>query len=306
MAGNSGASAGHQLGQIVGNWFEEHIALPLLDDVAGELDLYCDSRFKTRSCRGDKLIWPDADGNEVDYDFVYELEGNADTRGIPVAFFETFWRRGSRHSKDKARDDSGKLLGMRDAYATARLLGIVAAGDFTNPAKDLVRSRGISLFYTSKDKIVASWQDHGVGIDYPDKLPEEEKREIVSTARQQIEANPALLGQIATSVFERIGPTELRSFSQRVAGQIGATPQEYRVYIIDREALRFQTRDGIDSFLAGSEPEAISDPERLYGYEVVFGDGDSFLRDDLHWDEVQALHSQLDRLVDHMEQLARR
>ena len=56
-----------------------------------------------------KIQWKDEDGNTVDFDFVLELDGTPDSVGVPVAFVECFWRRGSRHSKDKARDDSGKL-----------------------------------------------------------------------------------------------------------------------------------------------------------------------------------------------------
>ena len=94
--------------------------LPLLQKVAERLKLYLDCRFRKRKARtSDKIIWKDEDDNEVDYDFVMELDGTDETRGIPVAFFECFWRRGARHSKDKARDDSGKLMPMRDVHPTA-------------------------------------------------------------------------------------------------------------------------------------------------------------------------------------------
>src|SRR5690349_3555665 len=116
-----GASSGHRLGQIVGNWYEQHVARPVLQDVASRLALHCESRWTA----GESVAWEDADGNSVDYDFVFELRRDPTERGIPVAFFETFWRRGARHSKDKARDDSGKLVYMRDTYPTARALAIV-------------------------------------------------------------------------------------------------------------------------------------------------------------------------------------
>jgi hypothetical protein len=115
-------SAGHKLGQIIGDWYEEYFALPLLTNIANRLNLFVDSRFVTRSCRGEKILWEDDDGNAVDYDFVMELDGTATSLGTPVAFFETFWRRGSRHSKDKARDDSGKLLPMKSTYPTASIM----------------------------------------------------------------------------------------------------------------------------------------------------------------------------------------
>ena len=118
MADKEHASAGHKLGQLVGDWFEQYFVLPLLQKVAAALKVYLDHRFRSRTARGDSLTWKDADGNEVDYDFVMELDGTEEALGIPVAFFECFWRRGSRHSKDKARDDSGKLLPMREVYPT--------------------------------------------------------------------------------------------------------------------------------------------------------------------------------------------
>jgi hypothetical protein len=150
------SSSGHKLGQIVGDWFEEYIATYVLQEIADKLGLYLDHRFKKRSHRGEKILWQDLDGNEVDYDFVLELNGSGNVQDIPIAFFETFWRRGARHSKDKAPDDSGKLLPMRSTYPTARVLGIISAGDFTKPAQELVRSRCIDLFYVPKEQIWAT------------------------------------------------------------------------------------------------------------------------------------------------------
>lgn len=299
------ASAGHQLGQVVGNWFEEYVALPVLEGVADHLGLFCDTRFKARTCRGDKLIWQDADGNEVDYDFVFELGGTETHRGIPVAFFETFWRRGSRHSKDKARDDSGKLLGMRDSFPTARLLGIVAAGDFTGPAQQLLHSRDIDLFYISKNKIVSAWAANGITIDYDDKSEEPIKEAIARSAKDAVDAQPGLYVDIAASLFGLVGAAERKAFEDRVAGRIGATPQHYVVYVVDRSSHQFETRGSIDGFLSSPEPPpGLAGASRSYAYEVTFGDGDAFRRDDLDWEELRDLHASLDQLVDHMEELA--
>ena len=307
MATVEGASAGHQLGQVVGNWFEQYVALPLLESVAAQLGLYCDSRFKQRPCRTDKLIWKDADGNGVDYDFVFELDGTSSAQGIPVAFFETFWRRGSRHSKDKARDDSGKLLGMRDAYPTARLLGIVAAGDFTGPAQQLLLSRDIDLFYTSKAKIVSAWKDNAVVIDYDDKSPEQTKAEIAQAAKHALTSDPGLAQKIAETLVSKIGAADRKAFEDRVSGRIGATPQQYRLLVVDKWGHDFDTRAEITEFLQGAEPSLHGNKgERFYGYEVVFGAGDIFQRDDLDWTGVRKLHNDLERLVAHMEGLAQK
>jgi len=172
---NKNASSGHKLDQLIGNWYEEYFVLPLLKKVGRSLELFVDSRFVNRKVREGKIIWDDLDGNSVDYDYVLELGGSDNHLGIPVAFIECFWRRGTRHSKDKARDDSGKLMPMRETYPTARFLGIVSAGDFTKPARELVRSRDIDLFYVPKEKIVNAFDSCGLIMDYPDKLPEDEK-----------------------------------------------------------------------------------------------------------------------------------
>lgn len=72
------ASAGHKLGQLVGDWFEEYLALPLLQRVSDHLHLYLDHRFRARKSRiGEKIIWKDVEENGVDYDFVMELGGTS-------------------------------------------------------------------------------------------------------------------------------------------------------------------------------------------------------------------------------------
>lgn len=55
MPSNNMASSGHRLGQVIGDWYEEYFALPLLTKIAKGLELFVDSRFKKRSCRRDKF-----------------------------------------------------------------------------------------------------------------------------------------------------------------------------------------------------------------------------------------------------------
>lgn len=221
------SSAGHKLGQLVGDWFEEHFVRPLLLKVANHLNLYLDQRFRTRSCRTtDKILWKDEDGNAVDYDFVMELDGTDTEFGIPVAFFECFWRRGARHSKDKARDDSGKLLPMREVYPTARFLGIVAGGDFTAPARTLVQSRKIDLFYVPKGKIVSAFGKHSLQIDYPDRLAEEQKAVLADAFEKGL--TDAVKREVADTLRELVGEVSLNSYVDRVRAALGALPQEIR------------------------------------------------------------------------------
>lgn len=297
------ASAGHQLGQLVGDWLEDHFTSPLLQRAATVLRLYLDHRRQGRACRGDKVLWRDEDGNSVAYDFVMELDGTNERLGVPVAFSETFWRRGSRHSKDKARDDSGKLMPMKDTYPTAQFAGIVAGGDFTKPAVQLVKSRGIDLLLIPKGKVVAAFAKHAVQIDYPDKLPEPQKAQLVAAFRAKV--NDAVKAQVADELRAMIGEASLDSYVDRIKGALGALPQEIRI-AARRTAVpaSFESIEDASAFL--------QDPHFDFGtatddylYEITFADGREFERSVPTLADLRFLHAQTERLGEHVASLTR-
>lgn len=208
------ASSGHFLGQVVGDWWEKYVIKPQLDVIAKDLGLFADSRFAKRSCRGDKIHWNDTAGNAVDYDFVLELDGNLEKIGTPVAFLESFWRRGARHSKDKARDDTNKLLPMSETYPTARFLAIAACGEFTQPARDYVKSRGIHLFFVPKKSIIQAFKTVGVEIDYDDSATEIDKNRIADKARGILEERTYDLA--AKNLIDIVGQGSFKAFLIRL------------------------------------------------------------------------------------------
>jgi hypothetical protein len=295
---NEISSAGHKLGQLVGDWFEEFFVFPLLTKVANELDLFLDNRFVDRPARGEKIEWEDNEGNAVDYDFVLELNGRADKRGIPVAFVECFWRRGARHSKDKARDDSGKLLPMGETYPTARFLGIVAAGDFTEPARDLVRGREIDLFYIPKDKVVQAFSDNDLAMDYPDSATEGYK----STLAGQFEVafTKAKHRAVAHTLTTLVGAAATASYVHRVRARLSALPQEIRLILRhESRPLVFRTVGEVTEFLK-TPSFRMDDPRESYLYQVTYSDGTEFERSVVSVDDLRTLHGQIQALADHM------
>lgn len=301
MTKKSRSSSGHKLGQLVGDWFEEQVAVALLEAVADELGLYLDHRFKNRKCRTGKIIWSDLDDNDVDYDFVLELGGNISEKGIPLAFFETFWRRGSRHSKDKARDDSGKLMPMRDTYPTARVLGIISAGDFTKPAQELVRSRSIDLFYIPKAKICAAWQDCGVEMDYVDSASEAVKSKIANdavkslTAKKKVEIHQKLIDVVGKPVFD--------SYIQRIVAGIAAVPIQYHITpIFVGEEVVFSNYLDAEKFLKKEHSNTKLDKtSALHNYRVVFSDGSLFERGHLKSQSALDLHSSVGQVAKYFQ-----
>jgi len=299
---NKNASSGHKLGQLIGDWYEEYFVLPLLKKAADALDLFVDSRFIEREVRDGKILWKDIDENSVDYDFVLELGGTREKLGAPVAFIECFWRRGARHSKDKARDDSGKLMPMRDTYPTARFLGIVSAGDFTKPARDLVISREIDLFYVPKDKIVNAFSSCGLIMDYPDKLAEDDKAKIVEKFDQEFDNKKK--EEVQACLLKLIGDAAINSYVDRLRARLSALPQEIRFILRqDSSPIVFESISDASKFLE-SPNFNMNAPTESYLYQITYSDGTEFEKavDDI--EILKELHEQITQLTNHMNELA--
>lgn len=297
------SSAGHRLGQVVGDWWETQVMYPLLKEVATSLNLFLDNRVVQRSCRNDKVQWADVEGNFVDYDYVLELNGSADSKGIPVAFLESFWRRGARHSKDKARDDTNKLLPMRDTYPTARFLAIAACGEFTEPAREYVRSRNVELFFISKEKIIEAFSSIGATIDYPDSLPEPKKRELV----RDLESKFTLANQKLAAVNLRkfAGQNAFNSFKQKIHSSLTSTPQEIRIYSLARFGpIVFNSIESASDFLSKPNPTFPANSKiAQYEYEVTFSDGSEFSREIRNFNDVVKVNNDILLLVNHFNKL---
>lgn len=287
---------------MIGDWWEEYVALPLLESVAKRLDLYLDCRFKERSCRGEKILWKDIDGNDVDYDFVLELGGSADKQGIPVAFVETFWRRGSRHSKDKARDDSGKLLPMRNTYPTARFVSILALGDFTAPAKQYVSSRDIKLFYIPKAKAVEAFKKNNLIIDYPDKMVEPEKLKLVEKFEKDFTEKAK--SAVEKALKESVGLSSFKAYQDDFNAALSALPQEIRIVrsLHSVPVVFTNIRDAAEFLKTPTFGDDVD--STTYHYYVQYSDGSDFDRELGTIEEVRALNEQLAVLANHMERLA--
>lgn len=295
------SSAGHKLGSLIGDWFEEFFVFPLLTQVAAQLKLFLDSRFVERSARGDRIIWRDEEGNSVDYDFVLELGGSAEQIGIPVAFIECSWRRGSRHSKDKARDDTGKLLPMRETYPTARFLGVVWAGDLTDPAREFVRTRDIDLFYAPKQKVIDAFSKSDIAIDYSDTASEEAKQAIASAFESRFTARRRKA--IARTLVELIGQAAIKSYVDRVRARLSALPQEIRLILRHESApLIFRSLEEVSEFLS-ERTFRMDDPRASYMYQVTYSDGTEFERTVASVQELKELHAQVEALAAHVSKL---
>lgn len=296
------SSSGHKLGQLVGDWWEEYVVLPLLNEIANELDLYLDHRFRERTCReGSKIIWEDENGNEVDYDFVLELYGSDEEVGIPVGFIEVFWRRGARHSKDKARDDSGKLMPMRQTYPTARYLGVAACGSLTGPARDYIKLRDIDLFYVPKSKIIEAFERNDLIMDYPDRLNEGEKAKLAENFSSKFDLKTKK--KVSDTLRKIIGKATLQSYKSKITSSLSALPQEIRFQEANKsEYQSFESIKKAAEFLKNPTFKYEEGDESYY-YEITYSDGYEFHREVESFTKLRELHTELVKLINHMENI---
>jgi hypothetical protein len=190
---------------------------------------------------------------------------------------------------------------MRDTYPTARFLGILAAGDFTAPVRELLQNRGIDLFYVPKAKLVTAFADCGLKMDYPDDSSEEAKSKIAQTFQDALTVRKKKA--VAKSLRKHIGEADLDSYVHRVRAALGALPQEIRLYSRKTSPpVTFDSTAEASLFLE-SPHFSFDAPTESFAYEITYSDGSTFERDVATISQLRELHARIESMVVHVESL---
>ncbi len=172
FAGSMAESLSHKFGQIIGDLLELAI-YPHLEKFAKKNKLFLDRKGKRNTRIGIKVTWPDVNGNKHDLDFVLERGGDENTIGTPVAFIESAWRRGFRHSKNKVQEITGAVNPVVRKYSAAICFkGAILAGDFTKPALKQLESDDFVVLYFPTDSIVKTFAKFGIDVLTDDQTAE--------------------------------------------------------------------------------------------------------------------------------------
>ncbi len=167
-------SFSHKWGQIIGNLIQEFIR-ERLQEVANQHSLYLDYQRKRKARTSKKVSWKDRYGNSHDLDYVLERVGTEDTRGLPIAFIETAWRRYTKHSRNKAQEIEGALVPLADTYSHLHpFLGAILAGVFTQGSLDQLKSKGFKILYLKYDSIVKAFASVEINASFNESTPEAE------------------------------------------------------------------------------------------------------------------------------------
>ncbi len=200
-------SNSHKFGQIIGNLFEVSIE-PALRRFADENNLYLDKKGP-RKVRKDQVLvrWKDSKGNNHNMDYVLERGGTDSIIGTPVAFIETAWRRGTRHSINKATEIQGSVLPLAETYKeSSPFKGAILAGDFTKPALTQLESNGFAVLYFPYNTIIQAFAALGVDIAFNDKTEEADfalksKATIESVDRVKLGQKLLEINEVGTANF---------------------------------------------------------------------------------------------------------
>jgi hypothetical protein len=177
---NKATSAGHKLGQLIGNFFEG-VLLRHLQALATRKGLFLDCKGPRPNVRGKKhgVTWRDRRNNAHDMDYVLERNGSTDKLGQPVAFIEVAWRRYTKHSRNKTGEIEGALLHLRDSYRSCCFIGAILAGEYTDGGIQQLKSHGITVLHVPYRVLIESFRTMNVDLDYPENAPANQKRRLI-------------------------------------------------------------------------------------------------------------------------------
>jgi hypothetical protein len=152
-----------------------------------------------------------------------ERGGTEDTRGLPVAFIETAWRRYTKHSRNKAQEVEGALIPLADTYSHLNpFLGVVLAGVFTQGAIDQLESKGFKILYIKYEKIVQALAIAGIDASFDEKTLETNFENTIfqwnSLSIQQLNNIKNQLLNIERSNIDNFVNTLQQSFARQVQG----------------------------------------------------------------------------------------
>ncbi len=169
-----GKSFSHKFGQTIGELLELAL-LPHFEKFSRKHKLFLDKKGSRKARPGKKVTWKDAKGNKHDLDLVLERGGKESKIGSPVAFIESAWRRGTRHSKNKVQEIQAAINPIVQLHhETVCFKGAILGGDFTTPSLVQLRSDNFTILHFPTAVFVAAFKKFNLDIFSDDATEEAE------------------------------------------------------------------------------------------------------------------------------------
>lgn len=191
------ASASHQLGELIGDFFELWI-INYMRPFVTQKGYYLDYRHP-RPARNlsREVIGIDQNGNKHKLDIVVERDGSETQKGTPKAFIEMAWRRYVKHSKNKVQEIAGAILPLISTYSREMpFYAAVLSGEFTDNALKQLESQGFYVLYFNYAEMAEVFDTIDVSIRWQEDTSEAQLQRIAdrlanlsSRERNQLQNN---------------------------------------------------------------------------------------------------------------------
>ena len=264
-------SPAHKLGQIIGDSLEQAVRTELIR-IAKDFGLYLDFQ-RPRAARDGrrKVAWRDTQGNTHDLDYVIEEGGSDEEKGWPRAFVEIAWRRYTKHSRNKVQEIQGAVLPVAHAYQRHQpFKGAILAGDFTEGAREQLRSHGFIVAHCSYDVIVGAFGSVGVDVSSDKDTPDSEARRKVDAFRRLTPAHRKRLGRAIRSACA----ADLDSFFAKLRLSLSRRLEHVVVLALSKASREFATVEDAMRFIQCYEELAAVTAFERYELQVRYSNGD--------------------------------
>lgn len=172
-------SPSHELGEMIGNFFEDVMKSPIRE-ICAKYNVYFDTIGPRPARNSKKITWQDINGSKHDLDYVIERNGTSDNIGEPIGFIELAWRRYTKHSKNKVQEIAGAVLPIVEKYKElAPFKGAILSGEFTEPSLKQLENQGFHVLYVPFANVVTSFEKYGVNLFFDENTSEAKLAQIV-------------------------------------------------------------------------------------------------------------------------------
>jgi hypothetical protein len=271
-------SYAHRWGQIIGDCFEAFVR-DILTDVARRHGLYLDFK-RPRKVRGgqNKVTWQDGFGNRHDLDYVLERGGTDETRGIPVAFVESAWRRYTKHSKNKAQEIEAAVLPVALTFSRYQpFLGAVLAGEFTQNAIHQLESKGFAVLHVPYESILTAFRELGIDASSEDGMGGTSEHEFrTKIAKWESLPQPQTTQRFLTKLHA-LHRAEIEGFKQRLEAAIARRVVSVRLTVLRGHSVECDDIESAIAYLIEEEKtyrlREHGEPREAFEVQVRFNTG---------------------------------
>jgi len=180
------ASNSHLIGQLIGNWLEEHVSSPIILACINSSSIpsqwFLDSEGPRPARSSTKVAWGDNGGNLHNLEHVIEHGGSRDNIGSPAAFIESAWRSYKKHSKAKAQEIEGAIMPVsRNTVVSIHgpFLGAIIAGRWTRPSIAQLQSNDFIVLEFTHSEIISAFNSIDINVDFNEDTTVEELEQIL-------------------------------------------------------------------------------------------------------------------------------